>query len=107
MRILRQKSVAGVDGVHVGNFRRADDAVNAQIALVRRRFANTDRFVGQLHVHRISVGFRIDRHRADVQLFARADDAHGDLPAIGYENFLKHAVSSCARATRLPMQVRV
>ena len=89
--VLGQETVAGVDGIHVGDLGRADDPVNAQIALAGGRFADADGLVRQLHVHRVGVRLRIDRHRADVQFLAGADDADGNLAAIGDQNFLEHA----------------
>jgi hypothetical protein len=44
-------------------------------------------------VHGIGVHLRIDRDGADVQFFAGADDADGDFPAIGDQNFFKHGLS--------------
>ena len=66
-------------------------------------FANANGFVGHLHVHGVGVGFRIDRHRADIQFLAGADDADGDLTAVRDQNLLKHAwggwsVKALARA---------
>ena len=46
-----------------------------------------------LDVHGICVHLRINRHRANVQLFAGADDADRDLPAVGDQNFFKHGLS--------------
>ena len=92
MGVLRQEPVAGVDGIHVGDLRGADDAVDPQVALAGGRFADADGFVGHLHVHRVGVRLGIDRHRADVQFLAGADDADGDFAAVGYQDFLKHAV---------------
>ena len=93
MGVLRQKPVAGMDGIHVGNLRGADDAVNPQIALAGGRLADADGLVGQLHVHRIDVRFGVDRHRADVQLLARANDADGNFAAVSDQDLLKHEVS--------------
>ena len=93
MRVLRKKTVAGMNRVHVRDFRRADDAVNAQITFRRRRFADANGFVGQLHVHGIGIRLRINGHGADVQFLAGADDPNGDFAAIGDQNFFKHGLS--------------
>jgi len=34
----------------------------------------------------------LERHRANIQFFARADDADGDFSAIGYQKFFKHGM---------------
>ena len=79
-----------MNGIHVGDFRRADDAVNAQIAFGGGRLADANGLVGHLDVHGIGVDFRIDRDGADIQFLAGADDADGDFSAIGDQNFFKH-----------------
>ena len=90
VRVLGKKSVAGMDGIHVGDLCCADDAVNAQITFRRRRLADANRLVRHLHVHRVGVRFRINRHGADVQLLAGANDPNRDFTAIGDQNFFKH-----------------
>ena len=46
-----------------------------------------------LDVHGIGVHLRINRHGADVQFLAGADDADGNFSAIGDQNFFKHGLS--------------
>ena len=109
VRVLREQSVAGMNGVDVGDLGGADDGGNIQIALRQLRRADADGFVGKADVQRVPVGVAVDRDRADAQLLARADDAQRDLAAIGYQNFLKHDVKalSCQRlrsASPLPHQ---
>ena len=88
--VFRQKTVAGMDGVHIGNFRGADDAVDAQIAFAAGCLADANGFISHLHMHGIGIDFRIDRHRADIHFLAGTNDADGDFAAIGHQNFFKH-----------------
>ena len=88
--VLREKSVAGMNRVHVADFGRAHDAVDLQIALGARRRADADRLVRQLHVERIDIRLRVNGERAHAQLLAGADDAQGDFAAIGDQDFLEH-----------------
>jgi hypothetical protein len=90
MRVLGEETVARVNRVHICNFCRADDAVDAQVAFAAGTLADANRFVRKLHMHGVRVRLRIDGHGADVQFLAGADDAHGNFTAIGNENFLKH-----------------
>ena len=90
MGVFGKKTVAGMDGIHIGDFRRADDAVDAQVTFVAGGFADADGFVGQLDVHGICVRLRIDGHGADIQFLAGADDADGNFSAVGYQNFFEH-----------------
>jgi hypothetical protein len=90
MGVFGKKSIAGMDRVHIRDFRRADNTINAKITFTGRSFADADGFVRELDVHGVGVGFRINRDGADVQFFAGADDPNGNFAAIGYQNFLKH-----------------
>ena len=93
MSVFRKKTVTRVNRIDIGDFRRADDPVNAKIAFAGRSFADANGFVGELNVHGIDVRFRIDGHSPDVQFLTRTDDAYGNFPTIRYQNFFKHAVS--------------
>jgi hypothetical protein len=88
--VLAQETVAGMDGVHVGDFGRADDGGDVQVAARALGRADADGLVGEAHVGAVTVGFRIDGHGADAQLLAGADDdADGNFAAVGDEDFLK------------------
>jgi hypothetical protein len=41
-------------------------------------------------VQRIGIRLRVNRDGRDAEFTARADNAHGDFAAIGYEYFLEH-----------------
>ena len=106
IRRFRQESVSGMDRVGAGDFRRADDRRDVQVALGAARRADAHILVGKSHVQRVLVGLRIDRHRFDAELAARNDDAHRDFAAVRYQDFFKHwvlwqtAVPHTARAGR-------
>ena len=91
--VFRQEAIAGVDGLRIGHFRRADDGGDVQIALRRRRRADAHRFVGQLDVFGVGVGLGMHRHGLDAHFAAGALDAQGDFAAVGDQDFFKHAVS--------------
>ena len=99
--VLRQKSVAGMNRVHIRDFRRANNTVNPQVAFRRCRLADANRLVGHLHMHRIGVHFGIHRDRADIQFLACTNDADGDFPAVGDQNFFKHGICGMWFAVRL------
>ena len=84
-----------MNGVHVGDFRRANHRGNVEVALGQLRRANANRFVGKTDMQRITVGFAVNGHGADAQFLAGADHPQGDLSAIGNENFLEHALDQC------------
>jgi len=82
-----------MNGVDVGHFGGADDAVNPQITVRCRSLADANGLVGQLNVHGIGVRLRINGDGADVQFLASADDPNGDFTAIGDQDFFKHGLS--------------
>lgn len=88
--VFRKESVARMNGVDVGNFGGADEAVNSEIAFESGRFADANGFVGHLGVHGVSVGLGIDGDGANVEFPASSNDAHGNFAAVGDQNFLKH-----------------
>ena len=79
-----------MNGVDVGDLRGADDAIDAEITVAAGTFANANGFVGQLHVHRVHVRFRVDGDRPDIELFAGANDANRYFAAIRDQDLFKH-----------------
>jgi hypothetical protein len=90
VRVLGQETVPGMDRIHVAHFGGAHDPVDLQITFRAGRRADTNRFVGQLDMERIDVGFGIDGESPDPQLLAGPDDAERDFAPIRDKNFLEH-----------------
>ena len=90
VRVLGQKSVAGMNRIDVADFGRAHDAIDLQITFRARRRADADRFVRQLDVQRIDVRLGINREGANAEFFAGANDAQRNFAAIGDQNFFEH-----------------
>ena len=90
VRVFGKKPVAGVNCVHVGDFRSADDVGDVQIAFAASRRADAKGLVGKSHVERIAVRLRIHGDSRDSQLLARTDDTKGDFPSVGDQNFAEH-----------------
>ena len=65
---------------------------NIEIALRQLRRPDADGFVGKAHVQRVAVGFAVNGHGADAQLFAGADHPQGNFSAIGNQDLLEHAL---------------
>jgi hypothetical protein len=72
-----------MDGVHIGDFRCADDVGNIEVAFAAARRTDAHGLVREAHVQRIAVRFGVNRHRGNPQLLAGADDPQRDFPAIG------------------------
>ena len=95
--VLAQEAVAGVDGVHVGDLGGADDRRDVQIAQRALGRTDADGLVGEAHVQAVAVGLRVDGDGPDAQVLAGADDAEGDLAAVGDQNLLEHACDQAGR----------
>ena len=82
-------------GVGAGRARGVDQLVDAEVALGRRARPDVDGLIGVAHVPRAAIAVGIHGDRRDPELAAGADDAHGDLAAVGDEDF--HAVNCSLR----------
>src|SRR5260370_27703486 len=88
--ILRQEPRAGVNGVGVQRFSSSQYAVLVEITLRRGWRTKEKRGVSELNVWRFAVRFRVHGKRSDSQRLARANDAAGDLAAVGYHDRREH-----------------
>ena len=86
--VLGQEAVPGVDGVDPDAPGQLDDLVDAQVG-VDGLLALADQvgLVGLVAVQGEPVLLRVDGDRGDAQLGAGAEDADGDLAAVGGHNF--------------------
>ena len=80
-----------MNGIHIGDFSRADHRRNIEITLTQLRRTNADGFVRETHREGVAIGLAINGNRSNAQFFAGADDAQGNLAAIGYQDLLEHA----------------
>src|SRR4029077_15134801 len=88
--VLCEQSITRVNGVYVGDFCRADDGRDIEIAQRQLGRANADGFIGKADGQRIAVRFAVNGHGADPQFFAGADYSQGNLAAVGDQNFFEH-----------------
>ena len=89
---LGQKAVAGMHGFGAGLSRRFDHALDIEVAVARPRRPEQYRLIGQGDMHGVAVGFGIDRDRAQAHRPRGADDAGGDLAAVGDQEGAKPPV---------------
>src|SRR5258708_11459720 len=85
-----------MDRIYVRDFSRADHSRNVQVTQRELGRPDADRLVGEAHRQRVAVRLAINGDGADAQLLARADDAQGDLSAIGNQDFLEHELQLSA-----------
>lgn len=97
--VLGEESVTRVDGLGSGAHRGVDHLLDVEVALPGRRGADQDRGVGLGDVPRLRVGLAEDGHGADAHPLEGADDAHGDLAAVGNQNGVKGHIGSHIRNT--------
>ena len=106
VRVLRQKAIAGVDGVAAGGQGRRQDGVLVQIAVRRPGGTHAQRPGGDLGVEGALVGGGIDAHRLDVQLPAGPDHPQGDLSPVGDQHALEHSFKPSECGTAAPQSPR-
>ncbi|GAB1413220.1 hypothetical protein MASR1M97_19560 [Candidatus Desulfobacillus denitrificans] len=92
--VLGEEAVAGMHGLGAGGLGGGDDPLDVEVGLARRRGADLDGFVGEARMQGVAVGGRDDGHRAQPARAAAADDAAGDLAAVGYKDFSEHQRTS-------------
>src|SRR3989442_9153944 len=85
-----------------GDFSRADDGRDVEVAVGASRRADADVLVGIFHVQRVLVRLGIDGDRLDAELAARHDHAQRALPTIGDQNFLEHRYEGLIANRRSP-----
>src|SRR5580704_17423828 len=81
--VLREETVAGMDGVYVGDFRGADYLRDVEVAFAAAGRADADGFVGEADVERVAVGLGVDGDGFDAEFTAGGEDTQGDFPTIG------------------------
>ena len=89
--VLGKEAVAGVDGVGGVAAGGIEDVVDAEVAFGGGAGADATGLVGEADVEGGAVGVGEDRDRGDGHFAEGADDADGDLAAIGDEDLAEHA----------------
>ena len=87
---LAEKAVARMHRLRAGRPARGDDGIAEQIGFGGRRRSEPHRLVGRLDMQRRGIGVRIDRDSGDAHAPRGADDAAGDLAAVGDQDFIEH-----------------
>ena len=85
-----EEAEAGVDRLRASLLGGVDDLVDHEIALRGGRGADEDAFVSHIHRETVAIGFREHDGRLDAQPSGGADNADGDLAAIGDQDFIEH-----------------
>src|SRR5690606_11845824 len=81
-----------MDSIRAGNLTGRDDLMNVQIAITRWRRPNANAFIGQSHMHGVSVGCRVNGDGLDAQFLTGSQHTKSNFATVGYEYFLKHYV---------------
>src|SRR5450631_961202 len=89
-RILGKESIAWMQGFGAGDFAGGKKGWNVQIGIPGGGRPDAHRFIGELHMHRMGVGRRVNRHGRDAELLGGAQNPQGDFAAIGDKDFVEH-----------------
>ncbi len=90
--VLGEETVAGMDRVGTGFPRRHENRLDIQVAPVGPRRADQAYLIGQPRGQRIAIRLAAHRYRGNAQCLRGADDAHGDLAAIGHQQLVQSLV---------------
>ena len=88
--VLGEKAIAWVDGLGARAAGRVDDGARRQVALLAAGGPMRSARSADADVQGAPIGVRVHRDRLDTQLAARADDADGNLAAIGDQDAAEH-----------------
>jgi hypothetical protein len=89
-RVFGQESVAGVNGVAVGDQGGRDNVRNVEIGTSRRPGPDAKGFVGLSHVQRFAIRFGEDCYRRDAEFLTGAIDSQRDLASVGDQYLTKN-----------------
>src|ERR1700733_1866757 len=95
--VLREKPVAGMDGIGIGSLGGGDDFRNGKIRFAAGRSSYVYRFASVMDVRRIAIGFRIHRDGRDAHLFRGAENPARDLPAVRHQQ-----LANCLQCRNTP-----
>lgn len=87
IRVLGQKAIAGMDGIHALRLGNGQDRVRIHEGVM---VGKLNARIGQPHMERIAVANLVQSHGADAHLAARTDDAYRDLAAVSDEYLFEH-----------------
>ena len=90
-RVLGQESIPRMQRVCAAAAGRGQQLVHIEVALPRGVAPQRHRLVGTGHMQRIAVDLGMHGHRGQAQGTRRADDAAGDLAAVGDQQLLHSA----------------
>jgi hypothetical protein len=88
--VFGKETVAGMESVDPGEGGDFEKALRVEVGLRNRRGTEEKGLVRHPHMRRVAVGFGIHRDRADPEALEGAEDAAGDLAAVGDEDFGEH-----------------
>eukprot|EP01022_Parablepharisma_sp_SALTPOND_P017912 TRINITY_DN290_c1_g3_i4.p2 TRINITY_DN290_c1_g3~~TRINITY_DN290_c1_g3_i4.p2 ORF type:complete len:1276 (+),score=518.94 TRINITY_DN290_c1_g3_i4:24104-27931(+) len=94
--VLRQETIAGMDGLRAGSEGGGDDLVTAQVTFLGRGRAQMHAFIAGRDMLGARIGIGIHGHRGNAQATCGGRHAAGDFAAIGDQDLAEHGVSSVA-----------
>ena len=113
MGVFGEETEAGMDGLGAGDLGGAEDGRHLEVAVGGAGAADADGAVGEGDMEAVAVGGGVDRDGLDAELAAGADDADGNLAAVGDQDAAEHGGYSaetrrrgCPNSTTAPFSTR-
>ena len=95
--VLGKEAIARMHRIGAGDLAGREQRRNIEIAVLGRRRADADAFIGQAHVHGVLIRGRMHRHGRNAELLAGAQHAQCDFSPIGDQDFIEHCRGSARR----------
>ena len=89
-RVLREKAVAGMNGLCTGFECRLHDGVDLEVALACVSGAEAHCLIARLHVQCMLIGIGVDGNRVDAHRTQGFGDAHRDFASVGDQDLVEH-----------------
>ena len=89
--VLCKEAVARMHCVGAGDLASRHDLRDVEVAVLRRRSADADAFIGKPHMHGVGVCGRVHRDRGDAELLASTFDAKRNLSPVGDQDLVEHS----------------
>src|SRR5262249_20876699 len=96
---LRKKTVAGMDRLGPARLSSVENRRLVEVAVLGRRWPNSDRLIGFADKRQPLIGIREYRHGGQAHSFCNPVDSAGGLPSVCDQEFPKHGGGVESRAT--------
>mmetsp|Transcript_41879 Transcript_41879/g.72734 ORF Transcript_41879/g.72734 Transcript_41879/m.72734 type:complete len:797 (+) Transcript_41879:128-2518(+) len=103
--ILGQEAISRVNCLSATLLGHVENAVHAQIRIIRLSGSNSVGLVGHLHMHTRSISIRVNSHSLDTKLLGGTNNTASNLSSVGNQNLIE-GLALVATLAKLPNSVQ-